>query len=137
MSSWRLYPAACALFLGCGAANAGAGAAAVGDISFARDIAPVLQNRCATCHLTGQEAGNMALHSDGTYASVVNVPSIESKLLRVKPGFPKQSYLMLKLEGKHLDAGGSGQRMPLAQSPLDEATLGKLRDWITAGAVNN
>lgn len=133
MRSWRLYSAACALLLGCGAANAGAGSA----ISFARDIAPVLQNRCATCHLTGQEAGNMALHAGGAYASMVNIPSIESKLLRVKPGFPEQSYLMLKLEGKHLDAGGSGQRMPLAQSPLDEATLGMLRDWITAGALKN
>ena len=132
MTAWLRYPAACALFLGFIEA-----VSAAGTVSFSRDVAPVLQNRCATCHLTGQEAGSMALHASGAYASVVNVPSIESKLLRVKPGFPEQSYLLLKLEGKHLDAGGSGQRMPLAQLPLDDVTLGMLRDWITAGAIKN
>jgi hypothetical protein len=132
MTSWRLYPAACAVFLGCGGA-----VSAAGNVSFSRDIAPVLQNRCATCHLTGQEAGNMALHSGGAYASLVNISSVESKLLRVKPGLPEQSYLMLKLEGRHLDAGGTGQRMPLAQPPLDETTLQKIRDWITTGATKD
>ena len=132
MTSLRRHAMACAALLGCAAT-----ANAAGDVSFSRDIAPVLQDRCATCHLTGQEAGNMALHSGGAYASMVNVPSIESKLLRVKPGFPEQSYLMLKLEGKHLDAGGSGQRMPFAQPPLDDATIKKVRDWITAGAIKN
>ena len=132
MSPLRLYTLIFAALAGYGSA-----ASAAGTVSFSRDIAPVLQNRCATCHLTGQEAGNMALHSGGAYASIVNVPSVESKLLRIKPGFAEQSYLMLKLEGKHLDAGGSGQRMPLAQSPLDEATLQKVRDWIMGGAAND
>jgi hypothetical protein len=42
---------------------------------------------------------------------------------------------MLKLEGRHLDAGGSGQRMPLGQMPFDAATLQKVRSWIEAGAL--
>lgn len=112
-------------------------AASAADISFARDIAPVFKNNCATCHLTGQEAGNMALHPGAAYASLVNRPSHESKLLRVKPGSPAQSYLLLKLDGKHLDAGGSGQRMPLGMPPLDNATIRRIGDWIAMGAPDN
>lgn len=123
-----------ALVIAFGTALAGAAGARAADINFSRDIAPVFKNNCATCHLTGQEAGNLALHPGAAYASVVNAPSVESKLLRVKPGAPEQSYLMLKLEGKHLDAGGSGQRMPFGLPPLDEATLQRIRDWIVMGA---
>lgn len=114
------------------------GAASAGEaVSFARDIAPVLKDRCATCHLSGEEAGGMALHPAAAYASIVGVPSLESKLLRIKPGLPDESYLLLKLEGRHLDAGGSGQRMPFEQAPLQEEILQRIRDWITAGAAEN
>jgi hypothetical protein len=127
--NWRRNSTSMVLIAAC------SGAAGASDaVNFGREIAPLLQNRCATCHLTGQEAGNMALHAGAAFASVVGVPSVESALLRVKPGFPEQSYLMLKLEGRHLDAGGSGQRMPLGQAPLDAATLQKVRSWIAAGA---
>lgn len=124
------------LYLALALAPAGfAGAAEA--VSFARDIAPVLKERCATCHLTGEEAGGMALYPAAAYASLVGVPSQESKLLRIKGGGPDESYLLLKVEGRHLDAGGSGQRMPFGEPPLDEGILRRLRDWIAAGAANN
>jgi hypothetical protein len=114
------------------------GSAAAGEaVSFKRDLVPVLRTQCATCHLTGQEAGNMKLHPGAAHASLVGVQSIESPLLRVKPGAPDDSYLMHKLEGTHLDAGGSGDRMPFGQPPLDEATRTRIRSWIAAGAENN
>lgn len=112
-------------------------ASAADAISFARDIAPVLKSRCATCHLTGEEAGGMALYPAAAYASIVAVPSLESRLMRIKPGAPDESYLLLKVEGRHLDAGGSGQRMPFGEAPLDEAILQRLRNWIAAGALDN
>ncbi len=117
----------------------GLNAAALADeVSFQKDIVPVLKTRCATCHLTGQEAGNMALHPRAAYANLVEVPSIEAAdMLRVKPGEPNQSYLLRKLEGTHLDAGGSGVQMPLGQAPLDAAMLAKFRAWIEAGAADN
>ena len=110
-------------------------AIAADTVSFARDIAPLLNARCASCHLTGQEEGNLALESSAAYASLVGKPSIESDLLRVKPGAPEQSYLMLKVEGRHLDAGGTGVRMPFGATPLDAATLNILRQWIADGAL--
>ncbi len=110
-------------------------ASAADEVSFARDIAPLLNARCASCHLTGQEDGNLALHPGAAWASLVNVPSVESSLMRVKPGSPKESYLLLKLEGNHLDAGGTGRQMPLDGTPLDATALERIRSWIAGGAA--
>ncbi len=112
-------------------------AAATVGVSFSRDLVPVLRTNCATCHLTGSEAGNLALHPGAAYKSLVGVQSIESKWLRVKPGAPDESYLLMKIDGTHLDGGGSGGRMPYNMEPLDAATRGKFRDWVTAGAADN
>jgi hypothetical protein len=106
-------------------------------VSFSRDLVPVLKSSCATCHLTGSEAGNLALHPGAAYKNLVNVPSIESKWLRVKPGAPDESYLLMKIDGTHLDAGGSGGRMPYNMEPLDAAIRQHFRDWVAAGAPEN
>lgn len=115
-----------------------AGAAgAADDVSFTRDLVPVLRAQCATCHLTGQEAGNMKLHPGAAHASLVGADSTESKLKRVEPGDPGRSYLMHKLDGTHLDAGGFGERMPFGAPPLDDDTRERFRAWIAAGAKND
>src|SRR5688572_13261286 len=117
-------------------ATAGAPAAS-SAVSFSRDLVPVLKASCASCHLTGDEAGNLALHPGAAYKSLVGVQSIEGKWLRVKPGAPDESYLLMKIDGTHLDAGGSGGRMPFNMEPLDAATRQRFRDWIAAGAPEN
>jgi hypothetical protein len=116
---------------------AAAAAADAAAVSFSRDLVPVLRSQCAICHLTGQEPGQMALHPRAAYKSIVGAPSVEAPLARVKPGAPEESYLLRKIEGTHLDAGGNGERMPLAQAPLDAATIAKFRAWIAAGAPEN
>lgn len=112
-------------------------AAAAETVSFKRDIVPVLKTRCATCHMTGKEAGNIALHPGAAYANLVGVKSTETNHLRVKSGAPAASYLMMKLDGTHLDAGGKGTRMPLGAPQLDAATRQRIRTWIAEGAKNN
>lgn len=106
-------------------------------VSFERDIVPVLRDNCASCHLTGQEPGGMKLHPRGAYASLVDVPSAESPLARVKPGKPGESYLMHKLDGTHLDVGGQGERMPFGFPPLADEVRTRIRAWIAAGARKN
>lgn len=113
------------------------GAGAAGAVSFSKDITPVLRANCATCHLTGQEAGNMKLHPGAAYASLVKVASVESPLKRIEPGAPDKSYLMHKLDGTHLEVGGVGDQMPFGAEPLDEPTRSLIRRWIAAGAPNN
>lgn len=114
-----------------------AGPVQAGDVSFARDIAPVLKRSCAICHLTGDEPGSMALHPKGAYKALVGVKSEESALLRVAPGNPEGSYLFLKITGRHLEAGGMGETMPLGANPLTDADIAAIRQWIAAGAKNN
>jgi hypothetical protein len=105
--------------------------------SFKRDIAPVLEDRCAGCHLTGEESGKLALSMDIAFKTLVGQPSIESPLLRVKAGDPEASYLVKKLEGTQLVAGGKGAMMPLGGPPVDPAFLNAVRQWIASGASDN
>ncbi len=107
---------------------------AVAAPSYSKDVAPILKVRCATCHLTGQEAGRMALHPGGAYASLVGVKSIEAPLKRVEPGKPDASYLIAKLEGTHVAKGGKGARMPFGAPPLPKDQIDLIRGWIAAGA---
>jgi hypothetical protein len=106
-------------------------------VQFKRDIVPLLKTRCAVCHLTGEEPGNQALYPAAAYKSWVGVPSIESPLLRVKPGAPDESYVVHKLEGTHLAAGGKGVRMPMDGDPLTIQEIQTIREWIGAGAPDN
>jgi len=106
-------------------------------VSFSRDIVPVLRTQCATCHMTGMEPGNMALHPGAAWANLVNVKSPVSGLVRVVPGKPDQSYLLMKLEGTHLDHGGKGVRMPFGVPPLPQTVVDQIAAWIRQGAKNN
>lgn len=105
--------------------------------SFARDIAPLLKQRCAVCHITGQEPGLMSLVPAKAYANLVGPISVQSKLQRVEPGKPEQSYLYHKLTGSHLEAGGEGLQMPFAAPPLPQTQLDLIRRWIEEGALDN
>jgi hypothetical protein len=102
---------------------------------FRSNIAPLLTSRCATCHLTGQEAGNMSLIPDKAIATLVGVKSVEATLLvRVVPGKPDDSYLVMKLEGTHIERGGTGAAMPFGTPPLSKEEIAKVRQWISEGA---
>ena len=102
---------------------------------FQARIVPLLAERCAVCHLTGTEAGNMALVPKKAHAALVGAKAMEAPaLLRVKPGDPDQSYLVMKLEGSHLDHGGSGAQMPFGASPLSKEEIALIRQWIRDGA---
>ncbi len=114
--------------------------------SFARDIAPVLEARCARargCH--GAEATpvvDLDLRRARAYRELVAIPAETgtSSLLRVEPGHPAASVLVHKLTGRP----GAGKPMPL--DPKTEAPAppiapdwvdAVLVPWIAAGAPDN
>lgn len=114
-----------------------AGLQAAEQVSFSKAIAPIFRVQCATCHMTGSEPGSMKLYPSAAHQSLVGVASASSPLPRVAPGEPKQSYLLHKLQGTHLNVGGEGVQMPFAQPPLSEDNLQLIRRWIEQGAKNN
>jgi hypothetical protein len=125
---WRLAVPAAALWV--------AGVAHGGDVSFQNDIAPVLTERCVMCHMDGADQAKLSLYPD-PWPHLVGAASSEAPQKRVEPGKPDDSYLYRKLMGTHLEAGGSGVRMPFQADPLDPAFLELLKQWIEQGAKQN
>lgn len=100
---------------------------------FSRKMQPLLDERCVMCHMTGAENGGLNLEAKVAVSNLVNQPSTEtSDLKRVMAGSPNQSYLMRKLDGTHIDAGGQGDRMPLNNAPLNEDEMARITAWICA-----
>lgn len=105
--------------------------------AFSRDILPILQQNCVSCHITGEELGGLGLAPSLAYNQLVSKPSEQSALPRVEPGQPAQSYLLHKLKGSHLDQGGSGGRMPLGFAALSAPEIEQITAWVAAGAPDN
>ena len=89
---------------------------------------------CSKCHIGASAPEGLQLDAAHSYNLLVGVPSSEQPaLLRVKAGDPDDSYLVHKIEGQ---AGIDGGQMPLGESPLPQATIDAIRQWIEGGAPN-
>jgi len=100
------------------------------EVSFQRDINPVLQKNCAACHAAG---------GVGYVASGFSVASYDSVMKGTKfgpiitPGVSISSTLVLLLEGKvHPSI-----QMPRDSKPLPPQEVELIKRWINAGAKNN
>jgi len=102
--------------------NSSTGAAADTDISYARDVRPILESRCGNCHIG--EFTSADLHMD-TYESLMegsqNGPVIVA-------GEAKESLLIKKI---------STGEMPKRGPELTPQQIQMLTDWVNAGAKNN
>lgn len=94
----------------------------------------IFSTSCAlsNCHVGQSPTGDLNLSAGAARDNLVNVPSggVPS-LLRVEPGNPDESYLVLKLEG---DPRIVGSRMPFNMPPLSSEEIGIIREWIQNGA---
>jgi len=110
----------------------------VPPVAFAEIQSTIFSPTCAVqfCHDAQSATGNLVLEDGIAYSQLVGVaPDVASArddgLLRVDPGNPDNSFLMVKLLGPPL---GQGSRMPLALPPLTTEQLVLIRDWILEGA---
>lgn len=89
---------------------------------------------CSKCHIGASAPEGLQLDAAHAYDFLVGVPSNENpSRLRVDPGNPDASYMVLKIEGA---PGIEGGQMPLGETPLPQATIDAIRQWITNGAPN-
>jgi hypothetical protein len=87
------------------------------------------------CHSGAGAPEGLELDAANSYALLVGVSSNEDPgRLRVKPGSPDNSYLVLKLQGS---PGIVGAQMPFGGPPLPQSTIDVVRQWITQLAVSN
>lgn len=103
--------------------------------SFAADIQEIFDRRgcsSSTCHGAAQQGG-MDLREGAAYGSIVGVTATSEPIVRVIPGDPEGSYVVMRLEGRQT----TGSRMPLGGAPLDAIDLTNLRNWIANGAPSN
>ena len=107
--------------------------------SFAADVVPIFEKRCATggCHSLATQQAGLVLTANEAYASLVGVPSTRvPPMLRVSPSQPSQSWLVAIIEDD--DAARKGySRMPLATQPLTENQIATIVRWIEQGAQRN
>ena len=91
-------------------------------MSFALDVLPLFVQDCTICH---GGAGGLSLTS---YAGVTAGGSSGAVVV---PGDPDNSLLVKRIEGT------VPPQMPLGGSPLTAPEIGRIRQWILEGALNN
>ena len=110
-----------------------------GTLSYAADIQPIFDSNCVSaCHTPGGVAELTLLLDGDSYAKVVGAASTQAAGVKiVDPGSSASSYLVDKLRGTQVAAGGNGGRMPsVPADPLDEATIMMMiESWIDLGAA--
>jgi hypothetical protein len=138
MSMFKAYVrldklAALAAFLGLAFAGGTSWADGGCKAAFRATVQPILNANCVSCHQDASPAGDLSLQASSAPASLIGVPSRESKLVRVAPGHPQQSYMFRKISGTHVAAGGNGQRMPLG-GQLADGDISAIGGWIAGCA---
>lgn len=94
-------------------------------ISFLRDVAPILRDSCLPCHNADKAKGGYRLHT----FQELSAPG-RSKKPPITPRMPAASHL-LELIGSPSD----DDRMPQDASPLPQAQIDQLKQWINEGAT--
>jgi hypothetical protein len=90
---------------------------------------------CTQCHAGPAAPLGFSLEDGFSYQQIVNRSSVEVRdLLRVEPGAPDASYIVIKITGAEGMVGG---RMPLGMPPLSTEQIAAIRQWIEDGAPEN
>lgn len=94
------------------------------EISYNRDIRPIVNAKCISCHGGVKQSGGFSLLFEEEAKAVT-----ESGKLAIIPGDSKSSEMIRRLT--HSD---TTMRMPLDKAPLSEEEIRLIADWIDQGA---
>ena len=116
------------LWVACSATAAGAaeprGDAPAG-VSFSRDVAPILVQKCQGCHGPRKQQGGYRVD---TFEQLMR-PG-DSEAAPVRPGKPGESELF-----RLISSGVETERMPKRDDPLTPSQRGLVAEWIALGGV--
>lgn len=97
----------------------------------------IFNSSCAIsgCHLGANSPRGLDMSPGESWSNLVNVQSSGlPTTIRVVPGDPDNSYLIMKMEGA---PGIVGLQMPQGRDPLSDSQIEAIREWIAAGALDN
>jgi hypothetical protein len=126
-----LRAVACVCTIGVLVPNASALAQPQSTVSFSRDVVPIINLHCTSCHSSSNEwwndlAGGLDLSSydglmkGGDHGAVI------------APGRPAASLLLARVLQPD-----TGTRMPFLGKPLSDQDVQTIRQWVTEGARND
>ncbi|TAN63113.1 MAG: hypothetical protein EPN20_10200 [Magnetospirillum sp.] len=99
-------------------------------VSFAEDIQPILQIRCAVCHQKGAEGYEKSGFDLTTYEGVMKGTNHGAMVVA---GDPLTSNLMVLIDGR----SDKSIQMPHGKKKLSQCDRDLIRRWIKQGAKNN
>jgi len=109
----------------------GAGCARKQEVSYQKDVAPLLTQHCAACHTPGQAGYVVSGFELKDYQSLMKGTSFGPVVL---PGDPLTSVLVMLIEGRadpsiNMPHGGA--------NPMTKEEIAIIHLWVEQGAKNN
>jgi len=109
----------------------GAGCAGKQEVSYQKDVAPLLSKHCAACHTAGQAGYVVSGFELKDYESLMKGTSFGPVVL---PGDALTSVLVMLIEGRadpsiNMPHGGA--------NPMTKEEIATIRLWVEQGAKNN
>jgi hypothetical protein len=99
-------------------------------VTYADDVAPIIEEHCAECHVAGQQGAEATGFLVDSYASLMKGSRLGSV---IDPGSAKTSSLYNMVSGK----GNLAITMPHGKDPISDEDIETIRVWIENGAVEN
>jgi predicted small secreted protein len=113
------------------AAALGLAACGTKEVSYGKDVKPVLEANCLECHIAPDGAGFQKTGLDlSTYGGLMKGTNFGPI---VKPGDSFTSALVMLIEGR----ADPSIRMPHGKEPLRQKDIAAIKLWIDQGAKNN
>jgi hypothetical protein len=130
-SKMRKIRTSAAILLTAGLLGGLAGCTGEGAVSYARDVQPILQANCLSCHQQGGAGYEASGFSMETYGDLMKGTSGGAMIV---PGDSAGSNLIVLMEGR----ADPSISMPHGKSePVSKADINTIRRWIDQGAKKN
>jgi mono/diheme cytochrome c family protein len=101
------------------------------EVSYSRDVRPILEQNCASCHVPGQAGYVVSGFELRDYDSLMKGTQYGPVVL---PGDPLTSTLVMLIEGR----ADPALNMPHGDAkPLSPTEIQTIRAWVEQGAKNN